>query len=53
MKLGQNYPYLVSRAAERIGGIQGKYKKWGPSIMDCVKRGLGARPQEILRFYMP
>ena len=42
---------VYQQAAERIGGAQGKYKKWGPIKWTC-KGGLGARPQEILRFYM-
>ena len=39
------------RAAERIVGAQGKYmyKKMEPILCE---RGLGARPQKILRFYM-
>ena len=40
-----------ARAAERIGGSQGKYKKVGFHKMYCVRGGLGARPQAILRFY--
>ena len=40
-----------ARATERIGGAQGKYKEWGPEIW-MVEGGLGARPQETLRFYM-
>ena len=42
---------VVGRAAERTAGAQGKYKMWGP-VRWIVKGGLGARPQEILRFYM-
>ena len=33
---------LESRAAERIGGAQGKYKKW-PHNIDCG-RGSGGMP---------
>ena len=39
--------YCLARAAERIGGAQGKYKKWAPENGLC-EGGLGARPQEIL-----
>ena len=32
-----------TRAAERIVGARGKYKKWGAHSIDCVRGGLGAR----------
>ena len=41
----------VCRAAERIVGPQGKYKKWGPYYRLC-EGGLGGCPWEILGFYM-
>ena len=37
---------LRTRAAERMGGAQGKYKKRGPLHRLC-KEGLGARPQKF------
>ena len=40
-----------SRAAKRIVGARGKYKKWGPYYRSC-EGDLGACPQENLRFYM-
>ena len=40
-----------ARAAERIVGAQGKYKKWGSYYRLC-ERDLGAHPQQNLRFYM-
>ena len=40
----------VCRAAERMGGTQGKYK-CGAHNVDCG-RGLGARSQKILSFYV-
>ena len=44
-KCGTN---VAVRAAERIVGAQGKYKKWGPYYGLC-EGDLRARPQEILR----
>ena len=41
----------MHRAAEKIVGAQGKYKKWGPYYR-LSEGGLGACPHEILRFYM-
>ena len=39
-----------TRAVERIGEAQGKYKKWGLKNGLC-KGSLGACPQENLKFY--
>ena len=36
---------MAVRAAERIVGAQGEYKKWVPY---CVREVWGARPQKIL-----
>ena len=42
---------VAARVPERIVGAQGNYKKWGPYYRLC-EGGLGACPQEMLRFYM-
>ena len=47
----QQWERYTARAAKRIGGTQGKYKKWDPFI-DCVRGVWGTCPQEILRFYL-
>ena len=35
------------RAAERIRGAQGKYKKWGPTKKNCVRGVWGHAPRKF------
>ena len=41
----------VARSAEKFWGGPGQVQKSRPHKMDCVRGGLGTRPQTKLRFY--
>ena len=45
-KIVKLHVLLLCRAADRIVGAQGNYKKWGPYHRLC-EEGLGAGPKKI------